>query len=324
MTLTHVAIVVFAALFLAVLSVFLIAEERLSRRNRRLRRRMRVILEGIPEDKDPDYVILRDQSFSHIPFFDRILSRLRLAQYLQRQIDQAGIPLKAGAVILAMLSLGGLVWLLVEAYLAPAYVAPIPGVLMGILPYAWIKRKRQKRINRFEELLPEAIDLVVNALRSGFSLEAALGLVGQEIPDPLGTEFAVTFEEQNLGVDLLTALRDMNHRVPSDELQIITTALSIQKRTGGNLTEILGKIADMVRERLQLRQEIKIFTAQGRFSGFILAVLPIVMAVMLYIISPNYITMLFADPAGQYLLGGAVMLQILGFVVIRRIVKLRF
>lgn len=324
MTLPQVGIVVFAAGFVLALGVFLFAQDRLSRKNRKLRRRMRHVLEGGTQAEETGYLLLRDESISHIPFLNRLLSRLRFARHLQQRIDEAGLSLKAGTLILGMLSLSGLTWLLLDSYMPIRVLAPIPAVVAGMIPYFWVMKRRRARIDRFEELLPEAIDLVVNALRSGFSLEASLSLVAEEIPDPLGTEFAITFEEQNLGLDLLAALVNMTMRMPSDDLRILTTAISIQKKSGGNLTEILGKISDMVRERLQLRREVRIFTAQGRFSGAVLAAMPIAMILVLAVLSPEYIKILFVDPFGHILLGAAAFLQILGFLVIRRIVQLRY
>ena len=324
MTLVHVGIAVFAAFFLATLTVFLIARDRLSYRNRRLRERMRRMAEGAAEVGESGYVILRDESFSQIPFLDKILSRSKKVARLQQMIDQAGLPLKSGALILGMLSLTGLVWLLASTVLKMPFVDVIVALLAGSLPLLWVMRKRRQRIDRFEELLPEGIDLVINALRSGFSLESSLSLVAQEIPDPLGAEFAITFEEQNLGLDLVQALDNMNRRMPSEDLKIMTTAIAIQKKSGGNLAEVLGKISALIRERFHLRREIRTLTAQGRLSGMILVLMPLVMAVILSILSPGYIKILTQDPVGQYMIAIAVILEVIGILVIRRIVNLKF
>jgi len=324
MTLVHVGIAVFAAFFLATLTVFLIARDRLSYRNRRLRERMRRMAEGAAEVGESGYVILRDESFSQIPFLDKILSRSKKVARLQQMIDQAGLPMKSGALILGMLSLTGLVWLLASTFLKMPFVDVIVALLAGSLPLLWVMRKRRQRIDRFEELLPEGIDLVINALRSGFSLESSLSLVAQEIPDPLGAEFAITFEEQNLGLDLVQALDNMNRRMPSEDLKIMTTAIAIQKKSGGNLAEVLGKISALIRERFHLRREIRTLTAQGRLSGMILVLMPLVMAVILSILSPGYIKILTQDPVGQYMIAIAVILEVIGILVIRRIVNLKF
>lgn len=320
MTLTQIGIAVFASVFLLSLALLLFAQERMAKRNRLLRRRLRAILERREDQEHAGYVLLRDERISYIPFLNRFFSRMRFARNLQQLIDESGVPTKAGTLILAMLSLGGLVILLVDARWHSPLLALIPGVVIGSIPYFWIVARRRSRLNRYEELLPEAIDLIVNALRSGFSLEASLNLVAQELPDPIGTEFAMTFEEQNLGLDLGQAFENLNRRVPCQDQIIMTTAIIIQKRTGGNLTEVLGKISQMIRERFMLRREIKILTVQGRLSGMVLAILPIVLVVILSLINPGYLRVLITDPVGPYFIAGAIGLQIIGFFVIRRIV----
>jgi tight adherence protein B len=323
MTLPQVAVVVFAAIFTALLAVFLFAHNRLSRRNRRLRERMRAIADGGAEADDSGYILLRDESYSQIPFLDRFLSRFLVVRNLQRAIIEAGLPTKAGLLILISLALGATVWFVATTTLDIWWLALALAVPATLPPYFWVYWKRHKRIDRFEELLPEAIDLIVNALKSGFSLESSLNLVAQEFPDPIGVEFAIAYEEQNLGVDLIQALRNMNLRVPSDDLLILTTAISIQKKSGGNLAEVLSKISNMIRERFQLRREIRIRTAQGRLSGAILIMLPIALAIVIFFLHPIYIQTLFTDPVGPYLVGVALVLQLLGIFVIRRIVRLK-
>lgn len=324
MSLLYIAIAIFATIFLATLAVFLVAHDRLSQRNRRLRERMRTISEGPAETEDADYLLLRDQSYSHIPFLDRLLAQMAVARRLQKFIDEAGLPLRAGALILASLSLAGMATLVINYFTD----WPLSSMLLSLpflfVPYWYVAWKRRRRMDRFEELLPEAIDLIVNALKSGFSLEASLSLVAQELPDPLGTEFAITYEEQNLGVDLVTALKNFSLRMPSEDLLIMTTAISIQRRAGGNLTEVLGRISSMIRERFNLRREIKIRTAQGRLSGGILVFLPLALAVMIYLFNPNYMAGFLKDKAGQYMITVVLILQVLGILVIRRIIRLRF
>jgi tight adherence protein B len=324
MNLTYIAIAIFATIFLAVTAVFLVAYDRLSQRNRRLRERMRTVAEGPSESTESDYLLLRDQSYSHIPFLDRLLAQMAVARRLQKYIEEAGLPIRAGALILAALSLTSIAMLVLNFFLKDYLISFLLALPLLAVPFLYVSWKRKKRIDRFEELLPEAIDLIVNALRSGFSLEASLSLVAQELPDPLGTEFAITYEEQNLGVDLVTALRNFTLRIPSEDLLIMATAISIQRRTGGNLTEVLGRIAAMIRERFNLRREISIRTAQGRLSGGILVILPLAMGVLIQFLNPSYLSSLFHDPVGPFLITGALILQVLGILVIRRIIKLHY
>lgn len=324
MTMMHIAIVIFATIFFVLLAIFMIAYDRLARRNRRLRERMRNIAEARAESPEKQYLILRDQSYSHIPFLDRLLSGMASARRLQDYIDQAGLPMRAGALILASLSLASVIGLVVTLLIGSRLLGLVAALIVVPLPYVWVGLRRGSRIDRFEELLPEAIDLIVNALKSGFSLEASLSMVAQEMPDPVGPEFAITYEEQNLGVDFVTALDNMARRMPSDDLRIMTTAISVQRRTGGNLAEILGMLAKMIRERFTLRREIKIHTAQGRLSGTILIILPLVLAVMIQFLNKDYLKILIEDPVGMYLIVTGLVLQVFGVFAIRRIVRLKY
>jgi len=300
----------------------LLLSDKVGRRNRRVRERLEA-LASETEEKEIIYPLLRDDKLSEIPTINRILSKFRFSQNLQRLIDQSGIPMKAGALVLGMLSLGGLVFILVLHFLNISLIALVCGLIGGSLPYLYVRKKRKKRQEEFESLLPEAIDMITNALKSGFSLESSLSMVAKEIPDPLGIEFAVAFEEQNLGVGFSDVLTNMGERVQSEDLGLFITALLIQKKTGGNLVEILEKIGSTIRERFRLRREVKIFTAQGRFSGFVLVLLPIVMAVAITAINPGYLKILVQERIGNYLLGAAIVMQIFGIWVVRRIVNIK-
>jgi tight adherence protein B len=319
----HIALAVFSAAFLSAVAIYLLFSEKLGKRNRAIRRRLDALGAETPVEGEAVYPILRDDKLSGIPAMNRILSRFRFSQNLQRLIDQAGIPMKAGVLLLGMLSLGGLIFLLVLSFLNNILLSMATGVAAASLPYIYVRRRRMGRQRGFEALLPEAIDLITNALKSGFSLESSLSMVSKEIPDPVGIEFAIAFEEQNLGVGLTDALSNMEKRVESEDLGLFTTALTIQKKTGGNLVEILEKIGNTIRERFQLKRQVRVYTAQGRLSGFVLVLLPIVTAIVLLAINPEYLKTLLVERTGNFMLGGAIIMQILGIWVIRRIVDIR-
>lgn len=321
--LLHIALAVFSAVFLSAVAVYLVFSEKLGTQHRAIRRRLEGLASETSGEKEVDYSILRDDKLSDIPAMNRVLAKFRFSQNLQRLIDQSGVPMKAGALVLGMLSLGGLIFLVVLYLLDNMYLSLLAGLIASSLPYLYIRRKRKNRQEEFESLLPEAIDLMTNALKAGFSLESALSMVAKEIPDPLGIEFAVVFEEQNLGVSISEALSNLEKRVESEDLGLFTTALFIQKKTGGNLVEILEKIGNTIRERFRLKREVRIFTAQGRFSGFVLVLLPIITAVALLLINPGYLKILLVEKVGNYLLGAAVIMQIIGIWVIKRIVDIR-
>ena len=315
---------VFAATFLSTLAVFLVLREKVGIRNRRIRRRLNDLATEATADQEVIYpILLRDDKVSQIPTLNRILSKFRLFQSLQRLIDQSGIPMKATALVLAMLSLGGLVLLLILGFLNNVLFALAGAFIVGSLPYFYVRRKRKRRRQEFESFLPEAIDLMTNALKSGFSLESALKMVAREIADPVGIEFGIAFEEQNLGGSITDALSNMGRRVQSDELNLMITALLIHKKVGGNLAEILERIGTTVRERFRLEREVKIHSAYGRLSGVVLVLLPIIVAIFIFILNPEYLRVLWAEKAGRYLMGTAIVMQIIGIWVINRIINIK-
>jgi tight adherence protein B len=319
----HIVFAVFSAAFLSAVAVYLVLSEKVGMRNRRVRNRLEALTSETPTEEDIIYPILRDDKLSEIPFMNRLLSKFRFSQNLQRLIDQAGVPVKAGALVLGMLSLGGLVFLLVSNLLNNLLFAFVPAFLAASLPYLYVRRRRKRKKEEFESLLPEAIDLMTNALKSGFSLESALSMVAKEIPDPLGIEFAIAAEEQSLGESLSDALSNMEKRVESEDLGLLVTALLIQKKTGGNLAEILEKIGNTIRERFRLRKEVRIFTAHGRLSGFTLVLLPIIMAGLILMMNPGYLKVLWVEKVGNYLLGATIVMQIIGIWIIKRIVDIK-
>ncbi|HEX9158175.1 MAG TPA: type II secretion system F family protein, partial [Syntrophales bacterium] len=190
-------------------------------------------------------------------------------------------------------------------------------------PLLVVLRKRSNRLRTFESLLPDALDLVTGALRSGMAFSGALQVVAEESPDPISKEFTIVFEEHRLGIDLQESLRNMTQRVDSRELRIFVTAVLLQKETGGNLAEILEGTADIIRDRFRILGEVRTLTAQARLSGVILAILPISLAVVLSVISPGYLMILVKDPVGPMIISVAVGLQVIGFLVIRRIISIK-
>ena len=201
-------------------------------------------------------------------------------------------------------------------------VALLVGAAFGFAPFAFVLFKRKKRFNAFQAGLPEALDLMVSALRAGHSLIAAMGLVSRECNDPVGCEFKSCFEEQNYGLELKTALDNMIARVPIQDLKIVSTAIMIQKESGGNLAEVLDKTAHVIRERFRLKRQIQVHTAQGRMTGIVLTLLPVVLAVALYFINPDMMSILWKRAIGIKLLYTAGAMIIVGGLIIRKIVNM--
>jgi len=196
------------------------------------------------------------------------------------------------------------------------------GLLMGSAPFLFVFYKRNKRLDRFQEGLPEALDLMVSALRAGHSLVAALGSVARECADPIGYEFRTCFEEQNYGLELKTALDNLINRVPLQDLRIFATAIIIQKESGGNLAEVLDKTSHVIRERFRLKRQVGVHTAQGRMTGWVLTLLPMVLGLLLYLVNPEMMSILWKNPLGVKLLWAAGILIVIGGLIIRKIVNM--
>jgi len=197
------------------------------------------------------------------------------------------------------------------------------GLVPGAVPLGYVFWKRAKRFQKFEEGLPGALDLMVSGLRGGHSLVSVLGLVSREGPDPVGPEFRISFDEQNYGLELRTALENLSIRMPIQDVRIVTTAILIQKETGGNLAEVLDKCAQMIRERFRLKQEIRTKTAQGRLTGWVLSLMPMFLATALYFIRPDVISLLWKRPAGLKMLYIGSTMMLVGALIIRKIVRIR-
>jgi tight adherence protein B len=205
----------------------------------------------------------------------------------------------------------------------PSYLAPIVAIVFGSTPIAWLLLKRKKRMNQFSKQLPEALELLSRSLRAGHSLASGMGLVGHETSPPLATEFTRTFEEQNLGISLDEALEQMTVRVPNLDLRFFATAVILQRQTGGDLAEILDKIGRLIRERFKLAGQIQALTGEGRLSGVVLLALPPTLFLVMLWINFDYAMVLFRDETGKKLMAGALALQLLGALVIRKIITIK-
>lgn len=202
-------------------------------------------------------------------------------------------------------------------------LAPIVGVFFAILPFFWLLFRRRSRFAKFAAQLPEALELVARALRAGHSLAAGFHLVAQESSDPIAGEFGRVFEEQNLGVPLEEALTNLTERIPNLDLKFFATAVILQRQTGGDLAEILDKIGNLIRERFKIWGQVQALTGEGRLSGIVLLALPPVLFITVYRMNPDYLMLLFTDELGKKMLIAGVVSQLVGALVIRKIINIR-
>lgn len=202
-------------------------------------------------------------------------------------------------------------------------LVPLLGLLLGSLPTFWLLMRRKRRLKAFAAQLPDALEMLARTLRAGQSLSFGFNLIATEMPPPIGKEFGRVFEEQNLGVPFEESLRDLTNRIPNLDLKFFVTALILQRQTGGDLAEILDKIGELIRERFRIWGQVQALTGEGRLSGVVLMALPPILLAAVYQINPDYIMILFRDPMGTKMLTVAVIMQIIGALVIRKIVNIK-
>jgi tight adherence protein B len=320
-----IAIVVFIGVFAVVALVFAASGSGASKQDREMLARLDSALATGKSKSDMSDLLVdvrKNELLSTIPWVDKALRKVELTPRLRRLLYQADIKW----------TVGGLMMMCLGAFLIPGYLVYLRtsniifglaiGAAFGFAPIGYVMFKRNKRMSKFEEGLPEALDLICSALRVGHSLNSALGLVTRECPDPVGTEFRVTFDEQNYGLELKTALENMTNRVPVQDLRIVVTGILIQKESGGNLAEVLEKAADVIRERFRLKRQIMTHTAQGRLTGVILTLLPVVLGCALYFVNPKMMSLLWTREIGIKLLYAAGGMIVVGGLIIRKIVNM--
>jgi tight adherence protein B len=198
----------------------------------------------------------------------------------------------------------------------------VGGVVGSMLPYLFLKRRRSTRLKRFEEQFPEALDLLSRAIRAGHAFQTAMGMCADELPAPVGIEFRKSFDQQNFGLPLKDALNELAERVPILDVKFFVTAVLIQRETGGNLAEILDNLAHVVRERFKILRQVRVHTAHGRFTGYVLLALPAALAAVLAWMNPDHMDLLFKEKMGQMMIMAAIVMQTVGYFWIRQVIKI--
>ena len=256
----------------------------------------------------------------------RLIASLQFSRHAQVQIQQAGMNWSASRLLAAMalLALPGLGIGALAPFLfnGPVTSIALAGVFAAI-PYLYVRRKRSKRLDKFEEQFPEALDFLARSMRAGHAFTISLEMLGEELHDPLGQEFRTLFNEQNLGAPLDVALRNFSERVPSLDARFFTSSVLLQRQTGGNLSEILSRLAYVIRERFRLKGQVKAASAHGRLTATILTVLPIATMVGMMLVAPTYLRGMAEDSDGKWLIGGAIVAQILVNFFIKRIINIK-
>jgi tight adherence protein B len=264
----------------------------------------------------------KNELVSAIPWLNKRLEQLELIPRIRRMLMQAELKWTPSQLILMSAAAFAIPGYLIHLRTGSLPLSLLLGAALGFGPTAYVLFKRSKRFSKFERGLPEALDLIVSALRVGHSFNSALGLVTRECPDPVGPEFRIAFDEQNFGLDLRTALENLLARMPIQDLRMSVTAILIQRESGGNLAEVLEKTAWVIRQRFRLKKQVSVHTAQGRLTGWILTILPIGLGIALYFINPKTESLLWTRPIGVKLLWGAAAMLTIGTIIIQKIVRM--
>lgn len=267
--------------------------------------------------------ILKREVYSNSPVLNAILRRAKIASDVDSLIKQADLKWTVGGVVLGALLLFVIVALAGRTVLHSTALGVLLGLLAATSPYFYLRMKRRARLNRFVLVLPDAIDLLGRALRAGHAVTAAIEMVSREIADPVGTEFRRVFDEQNFGLPMREALLNLARRVPVDDLHFLVTAMLVQKETGGNLAEVLDKAGAVIRERSRLQGQLRIYTAQGKMTGWILGLLPFIVFALMNTLNPSYTHIMLDDPTGRMWIWIGLALMAIGVWFIRRIVDIK-
>jgi len=314
---------VFITCMLGVFGAYLLATRGSDAKRKRLQQRLSDALLYSKHAEDADIQLARQELMSEIPALSRVLMSVGVATRLRRMLDQADLHITVSRLGMLALMAGLLAALAVSMLTISKLLVVAAGLAAAASPFLHIAYKRKKRMNAFLEHLPEALELMSRALQAGHAFAESLHMVSTEMPEPIATEFRKTYEEQNLGLSLKLALENLSERVPLLDLRFCITAIMIQRETGGNLAEILEKVAHTIRERFRILEDLNTLTTSSRMSAWILCGLPVFVALAVTIMNPDYMSVLWRDPRGHNLLFAAGFMQLMGMLIIQKILKIK-
>ena len=271
-----------------------------------------------PEGIERTWRLLKDDKVSDLGFVNRILAGKGWVEELGVQLTHAGVQMRAGAFLMTWATFAAFM-----TFLGALVVRGIFGFVVVVLgwigPFLWLKRKQKKRLRLFETQLPDAVDMLVSAMKAGYSFQAAAQFIGDEMADPAGPEFARFYDEQRLGIDVRQALLNLQGRLDSQDLKMFVTAVLIQRETGGNLSDVLQNLSDLIRERIAMRGHIETLIAEPRMSARFLALLPVVVALILAVVSPAFLTPMYQSGGGRLALVIAGLGVVTGYAIMMKI-----
>ena len=289
---------------------------------RRLNTRIEQMTKPVEELEGDAVGLVKDRHVGPLPSLDRLVGGTERGSALGKWIEQSGVKVSVSGLLMISLMCAGFVGFLGALALRMPIGWLIGGVAGFVTPFMFVKVKRTRRMRAFEEAFPEALDLISRALKAGHAFATGLKMVADEMHEPVGPEFRKTFDEQNFGLPLKDALNNLTERMPLLDVRFFATAVLIQRETGGNLSEILENLAHVVRERFKILRQVRVYTAHGRFTGYVLLGLPAFLAIALAFINPEHMQLLFRERMGHIMLIGAAVMQFVGYVWIKQVIKI--
>jgi len=281
-----------------------------------------------PTDSSPERrtrgFLKTEERLSSVAPLHAALEKSKLIAPLKLMLESSGVKLNLGSFLLLSACMGAAGYLLGFLLLRMAFVGLLFGGVLASLPYLYVKRARNNRTYKFEEQFPEAIDLMARALRAGHALPTGLSMVADEMPAPVGTEFRILYDEQNFGLNLSDALRNFATRIPVLDAKFFVTAVLTQRESGGNLAEVLDNLSSVIRDRFKVKRQIRVISAHGRITGTVLACLPPALAAVTLLLNRAYLGTLTGDPLGRQMIMAAIGLQIVGTLVMRKIINIEY
>ena len=316
------AILLFAAVILFIEGAYLWWTSTRGEEAKRIERRLRLMSAGAHGSSE-QLSILKQRLLSESPAAERLLLQVPRIHSLDRILEQSDIGWSV-AKLFTYILLVFIVTLSICMFMhLPLIVSIVVSIFVACMPMILVFRARKKRMTQFEVQLPEVTDLISRSLRAGHAFPSAIQMVSEEMPDPVATEFRITFDEINYGIGMNDALQNLATRVPLTDLRYFVIAVLIQRESGGNLAEILGNISKIIRERLKLFAQIRVLSAEGKMSAWVLGILPFAVGSVISVVNPKYISALFTDPVGLKMVAFGVVMIIIGVLWMRSIIRIR-
>ncbi len=315
------SVLVFVAVLLLLEGTYLLWKSYKGPQAKKIAGRLRAL--SASRDNSAQTQLLKQRMLSEVAPIERFLLSIAKAQRLDKFILQAGLNWTVSRLLLSCAALGLMAGLVMMYGLQQSFlVSALAGAFFGFTPLLYVIHQRSKRLGKFERQLPEALDLITRALRSGHAFSSALQMVGDEMPEPIAGEFHIVHDEVNFGVSLQQALMNLSERIPLTDLRYFIVSVLIQRDSGGNLTEVLGNLSRLIRERLKLLAKVKVLSSEGRLSAWVLGVMPFVLAVLMNFFNPDFMSPLWNDPIGISIIKSMLILMGLGVLILRKIIKI--